>query len=105
MYNLVRRILFIFPPEWTHYFSIYEAIFGPVRREPLRILEIGIWHGASLKLWRQYFDNAKSIIVGVDVLPECIRYDAPAAGIHIRIGSQADPACVGSRQEGETGFR
>src|SRR3982750_364016 len=22
MYNLVRRILFIFPPEWTHYFSM-----------------------------------------------------------------------------------
>jgi hypothetical protein len=78
--------------KWTHYFPIYEAIFGPIRAEPLRILEIGIWHGASLKLWRQYFEHAKTIIVGVDVLPECMRFDAPAAGIHIRIGSQADPA-------------
>ena len=77
--------------KWTHYFPIYEAIFGPIRNEPLRILEIGIWRGASLKLWRQYFSNPKTIIVGVDVLPQCRQLDAPSAGIHIRIGSQADP--------------
>jgi hypothetical protein len=77
--------------KWTHYFPAYEAIFGPIRSEPLRILEIGIWHGASLKLWRQYFAHPKTIIVGVDVLPECLQYDAPSAGVHIRIGSQADP--------------
>jgi hypothetical protein len=77
--------------KWTHYFPIYQAIFGPLRTEPVRILEIGIWHGASLKLWRQYFENSKSIIVGIDVLAECMRFDAPSAGIHVRIGSQADP--------------
>ena len=78
--------------KWTHYFPIYQALFGPLRIEPLRILEIGIWHGASLKLWRKYFEHPETIIVGVDVLPECIQFDAPAAGVHIRIGSQADPA-------------
>jgi hypothetical protein len=78
--------------KWTHYFPIYEKIFGPRRTEPLRILEIGIFRGASLKLWRQYFEHPKTIIVGVDVLPECMQFDAPAAGVHIRIGSQADPA-------------
>jgi hypothetical protein len=78
--------------KWTHYFPIYQAIFGPLRTEPLRILEIGIWRAASLKLWRQYFEHPKTIIVGVDVLPECVQFDAPAAGIHIRIGSQSDPA-------------
>jgi hypothetical protein len=78
--------------KWTHYFEIYEAIFGPRRTEPLRILEIGIWHGASLKLWRKYFEHPKTIIVGMDVLPECRQFDDPAAGVHIRIGSQADPA-------------
>ena len=77
--------------KWTHYFPIYEAIFGPIRAKPLRILEIGLWHGASLKLWRQYFEHPQTIIVGVDVLPECRQFDAPAAGVHIRIGSQADP--------------
>jgi hypothetical protein len=77
--------------KWTHYFSIYESVFGPIRSKPLRILEIGLWHGASLKLWRQYFEHPDTIIVGVDILPECIRLDAPAMGVHVRIGSQADP--------------
>jgi hypothetical protein len=77
--------------KWSHYFHAYESIFGPRRTEPLRILEIGIWHGASLKLWRKYFENPKTIIVGVDVLPECRQFDAPAAGVHVRIGSQVDP--------------
>jgi hypothetical protein len=36
--------------KWTHYFPIYEAIFGPIRSEPLRILEIGIWRGSPRKL-------------------------------------------------------
>lgn len=78
--------------KWTHYFPIYQSIFGPLRAEPLRILEIGIWHGASLKLWRQYFEHPKTVLVGIDVLSECMESDAPAAGIHVRIGSQADPA-------------
>jgi hypothetical protein len=78
--------------KWTHYFPIYQAIFGPLRRERLRILEIGIWHGASLKLWRQYFEHPETQLVGIDILSECMKFDAPEAGVHVRIGSQADPA-------------
>lgn len=78
--------------KWTHYFPIYQAIFGPRRREPLRILEIGIWHGASLKLWRRYFEHPKTLVVGIDILPECVKFDAPADGIRVRIGSQIDAA-------------
>ena len=85
--------------KWTHYFEVYEAIFGPRRSEPLRILEIGVWHGASLKLWRKYFQHPKTIIVGVDVLPECRQFDNPAAGVHVRIGSQADPTFLKSITE------
>jgi len=91
--NALYQLWTTFPGghKWTHYFSIYQSIFGSLRTEPLRILEIGIWHGASLKLWRRYFDHPDTIIVGVDVLPECIRFDMPAEGVHVRIGSQADP--------------
>jgi len=76
--------------KWTHYFEAYQSIFGPIRTRPLRILEIGVWRGASLRLWRQYFENPKTVIVGVDLLSECLKYDAPAEGVHIRVGSQAD---------------
>jgi hypothetical protein len=92
--NALYKMWTTFPGghKWTHYFEIYESIFGPLRTEPLRILEIGIWHGASMKLWRKYFEHPKTIIVGVDVLSECRQYDAPETGVHVRIGNQADPA-------------
>jgi hypothetical protein len=78
--------------KWTHYFAIYQAVFGPRRAEPLRVLEIGVLGGSSLRLWKRYFTHPETVIVGVDIRPECIHYDAPADGIRVRIGSQADPA-------------
>ena len=92
--NLLYKLWMTIPGghKWTHYFPVYQAIFDPIRTEPLRILEIGIWHGASLNLWRQYFTHPKTTIVGVDVLPECAKFDAPEKGTYVRIGSQADAA-------------
>jgi hypothetical protein len=76
--------------KWTQYFPIYEAVFGPLRASPLRILEIGVYLGASLALWRKYFDHPQTTLVGIDILPECAKFDRPAEGTHVRIGSQAD---------------
>lgn len=76
--------------KWSHYFAIYQAVFGPRRAEPLRILEIGVLGGASLRLWKRYFNHPGTLIVGIDILPECIKFDAPADGIRVRIGNQTD---------------
>jgi SAM-dependent methyltransferase len=76
--------------KWSHYFAIYQEVFGPRRAEPLRILEIGVLGGASLRLWKRYFTHPGTLIVGIDILPECIKYDAPADGIRVRIGNQTD---------------
>ena len=76
--------------KWTHYFAIYQAVFGPRRADPMRILEIGVLLGSSLRLWKQYFANPETLIVGIDIRPECVEFDAPADGIRVRIGSQAD---------------
>ena len=76
--------------KWTHYFEIYQAIFDSRRDKPMRVLEIGVLHGASLRLWKSYFQHAETCLVGVDIDPACAKYDAPAHGIHVRIGSQAD---------------
>jgi hypothetical protein len=77
--------------KWSHYFSVYEKVFASRRGESLRILEIGVFGGSSLKLWRQYFSHADTLIVGIDIRPSCIAFDAPADGIRVRIGSQDDP--------------
>jgi len=46
--------------------EIYEHIFYPMKNLPLKICEIGIWKGGSLKLWEDYFPN--SMIYGIDIL-------------------------------------
>lgn len=43
------------------YLDFYECLFRGM--EPERLLEIGIYRGASLKLWKQYFGCK---VVGVD---------------------------------------
>jgi hypothetical protein len=60
--------------KWTHYFDAYHAIFGLRRPQALHILEIGVYQGASLHLWRKYFDNPETVIVGID--PTCACFDS-----------------------------
>lgn len=50
-----------------NYLQYYERFFAPIKDHTLDIMEIGIWEGASLKLWQEYFPNAR--IYGVDNQP------------------------------------
>jgi spermidine synthase len=45
--------------------EIYEQFFSNIRNEQINILEIGIFHGASLRTYYDYFPNAK--IHAVDI--------------------------------------
>lgn len=50
----------------THtYLETYENLFSPLKETAKNILEIGVQHGGSIKLWNDYFTNAK--IYGVDI--------------------------------------
>lgn len=82
--------------KWPHYFDIYHATFAPLRNRSLRVLEIGVYKGASLRLWRRYFENPSTVIVGIDIDPACAEFDSAREAIHVRIGSQADAAFLGS---------
>jgi len=51
---------------WIHgYTRYYDAHFAAIRNRALKVLEVGLLRGASLKMWRDYFPNAE--IVGADV--------------------------------------
>ena len=78
--------------KWAHYFEVYHALFGPRRSQALRILEIGVDQGGSLRLWRRYFENPDTVIVGIDIDPTCTRFDLSLENVHVRIGDQADGA-------------
>lgn len=54
-------------PTAHNYVETYEALFAPLRTSARRILEIGVQHGYSMRMWEEYFPQAK--IVGVDIRP------------------------------------
>lgn len=76
--------------KWLNYFDAYEVLFSRWRNASPKVLEIGVDRGGSLRLWKSYFGEGSSV-VGVDINPQCARFDNPAINVHVRIGSQADP--------------
>jgi hypothetical protein len=69
-----------------NYCEKYEKYIKFKREEKLNILEIGVSEGKSVKMWSEYFPNSN--IVGLDILPECKKYEKN--NIKIMIGSQDD---------------
>jgi len=66
------------------YTAIYEMYLEPLRtRQGLRLLEVGVACGASLKTWSVYFQDAS--IVGVDIREECRKLCRQFPKIEIRI--------------------
>lgn len=79
--------------KWWHYFSFYDEKLGKLAEKsrngmldtPVRILELGVWKGGSIDLWRKFF-GPSAIIYGIDV-------NKPEGIIHsgkVKIGSQDD---------------
>lgn len=73
--------------KWMHYFDIYQRHFERFRGTDVHILEIGVFHGGSLQMWKSYFGD-KAKIFGVDINPLCKRLEEDQ--IKIFIGDQAD---------------
>ena len=48
------------------YSKIYDELFTPWRLRPLTFLELGVWEGASLRAWAEYFTSDAARIIGVD---------------------------------------
>lgn len=79
--------------KWTHYPAVYDRHFSKYRGSDIKMLEIGVFKGGSLELWREYFGPSATIF-GVDINPDCEGFvDAPN---QVRIGSQDDPVFLKS---------
>jgi hypothetical protein len=74
--------------KWNHYFDVYDRHFSRFRNKEIVILEIGIFQGGSLQMWKSYFGD-KAKIYGIDIDPRCKELEED--NIKILIGSQSDP--------------
>jgi hypothetical protein len=79
--------------KWLQYFPVYERHLADYRGTDFKMLEIGVFKGGSIALWRDYF-GSEATIFGIDIDPQCAGFVDPPN--QVRIGSQADPAFLQS---------
>lgn len=66
----------------------YEKYLSFKRDESIKILEIGIFNGSSLEMWKSFYPN--SYVVGVDINSRCSVYEQTTNNVFVEIGSQTD---------------
>lgn len=73
--------------KWLHYFDLYHHHLQKFIDQPVNIVEVGVYSGGSMPMWRNYFGDGCQVH-GVDIQPECRAYESEHIKIHI--GDQAD---------------
>ncbi len=75
--------------KWDHYFDIYHRHFAKFVGREAHVLEVGVFSGGTLGMWREYF-GPKIHVYGVDINPECKKFEDE--NTRIFIGDQSDRA-------------
>lgn len=75
--------------KWLNYFPIYEKYLSKWIDQDCTLLEIGVFKGGSLKLWKKYLGH-RAKIIGIDIDSKCTDHADATLDIHIRIGNQTD---------------
>lgn len=76
--------------QHAHYLRNYEDYFRSFVDKPVKLLELGVYKGGSLLLWRDYFENG--LIVGLDAEP--VQLSDATGRIRIYQGQQQDTALL-----------
>jgi len=71
----------------SSYFEVYNKLFKPYVKRPITFVEVGVYGGGSLNMWKKYF-HPKSRIIGIDLNPEALKLRSK--GFEIFIGDQGD---------------
>jgi len=84
------------------YLREYERAFSNMVDKEVRLLELGVYKGGSLLMWRDYFP--KGVIIGLD--RKIAEINDPTGRIHTYQGSQQDTALLTKivREEAPDGF-
>lgn len=87
-----HRLIF----KWLHYFEVYERHFSKHRNKAPVVMEIGIFKGGSLQMWKEYFGEGAQII-GIDIDEQTKEFEEEQ--ISVEIGSQEDREFLRSLKE------
>ena len=82
--------------KWEHYFEIYHRYFQKFVGKEVHVVEIGIFSGGSLDMWKSYF-GPECRIYGVDIQEACKAYEDEKT--KVIIGDQGDRAFWGRFRE------
>ena len=72
----------------SNYFGVYSEILEKFRNKPIIFVEVGVYNGGSLFMWRDFL-GPKARIIGVEFNPLAKKLEEH--GFEIFIGNQADP--------------
>ena len=75
--------------KWKNYFPIYENIFKQYRNKKIIFVEIGVFSGGSLFMWREFFGKDARII-GIDLNKDALRFQNYGFEIFIGNSSSVD---------------
>ncbi len=75
--------------KFDNYFAIYDSCMAPLVGTDASLIEIGVQHGGSLDMWRNYLGPSARII-GVDINEDCRQFADDRTQIFI--GDQSDAA-------------
>jgi predicted O-methyltransferase YrrM len=70
------------------YLPIYDGVLSAIRMKPVKLLEIGVLGGSSLKMWQEYFPQGQ--IIGVDRDPSALANAGDRT--QVLLADQSDPA-------------
>lgn len=73
--------------KYDTYFPVYEALLAKYRGQNITLIEVGIFNGGSLFMWREFL-GPEARIIGVDLNPDARVWEKH--GFEIYIGDQGN---------------
>jgi 8-demethyl-8-(2-methoxy-alpha-L-rhamnosyl)tetracenomycin-C 3'-O-methyltransferase len=88
--------VYAYPSHTGHnYTAVYDRMFTPLRDEPVTLLELGVFTGASMRMWAEYFPDPNAKFVGVDIDLSLLGGTISDPRVTLHEGDQSDTTLVG----------
>ncbi len=75
--------------KMQHYLPLYDRLLGRLQGQSVSFLEIGVYKGGSVRMWRDFFAPGSGLTF-LDIDPACRALELP--GTRVMIGDQQDAA-------------